>query len=208
MIKMATNENIVTPVPGIENLTYEDVNTLLNSQRLWLDIVQWTRNFYHGAFQNLPDQSVAGNQLFVELPADLYNEFRKYYSEQVSQQFLNNISRMTAENWQLATAYKNKDKTAIDLSTAQWYQIADELAEFLAETNKYLDEAQLKTLLYEYINLKIKEITTLISGNYELEAKIYSDIEDVIVRMAIYAAMGIIAARHAAQHSAYFVSRL
>ena len=194
---MATNNEVITPVPGIESLTYEDIGILLNIQRLWMELVEWIRNFFHSALGNLPDQSAVANQLFMRLPTEIYDEFKKYYSEAEAQQFLNIVSRMVASNWQLASAYKSKDKTAIDLSTAQLYQIADELAAFFAGVNQYLNEAQLKTMLHEYVNLRIKEIVAFLNGNYEQELKIYEEINDYAVRLANYTAMGIVAQRRA-----------
>lgn len=198
---MAGNNETITTVPGIENLTYEDASTLLNIQRLWLEVVEWIRHFFHCALENRPDQTAVGNYLFIRLPAEISNEFRKYYSEAESQQFLSIFSRMIGANWQLTTAYKNRDKTAIDLNTALLYQTADELAAFLAEINQYLSEAQLKTKLYDYAGLRIKDVVALLNGNYESEIKIYEEIKDVVVRLSNYMAMGIIAQRRAAKSS-------
>ena len=200
---MSEYNETITPVPGVENLTYEDASTLLNIQRLWLKLVEWIRNFFHSALENLPNQSAVGNHLFLRLTTEISNEFRKYYSEAESQQFLNIISRMIGTNWQLATAYKSKDKTAIDLSTVQLYQIADELAVFFAGVNSYLDEAKLKTMLHEYVGLRIKEIVAILNGNYESEVKIYEEIEDIVVRLSNYMAMGVVAQQHAARRLLY-----
>ena len=201
---MTANSGTITPVPSVETMTYEDASTLLNIQRLWLELVEWTRNFFHSALANLPDQSAVENYLFMRLPKKISNEFGKYYTEAESRQFLDIISRMIGANWQLATAYKSKDKTAIDLSTAQLHQTADELAAFMTEGNPYMDEAQLKTMMHEYVNLRIKDVVAFLNGNYESEIKIYEEIKDIVVRMSNYSAMGIIAKRHAAKSSAFY----
>lgn len=203
---MSANNETLTPVPGIDNFTYEDASTLLNIQRLWLEVVEWIRHFFHCALENRPDQTAVGNYLFIQLPTEVSGEFRKYYSEAESKQFMNIISRMIGVNWQLATAYKNKDKTATDLNTAQLYQAADELAAFLAGINQYTNEAQLKTMLHDYVSLRIKDVVALLNGNYEQEIKIYEEIENVVVRLSNYIAMGIIAQRRAAKSSAYYYS--
>jgi hypothetical protein len=203
---MAENNEAITPVPGVENLTYQDAATLLNIQRLWLELVEWIRHFFHCALESRPDQTAIGNYLFISLPTEIAREFKKYYSEAESQRFLDIISRMIGTNWQLATAYKNKDKTAIDLSTDRLYQTADELAEFLAGINPYLEEAQLKEMLHEYVRLRIRDVVALLDGNYESEIQIYEEIEKIVVRLSNYTAMGIIAQRHAAKSSACYYS--
>ena len=193
---MPISEDLVTPIPGIENLTYEDANTLLNIQRLWLEATQLTRNFFQKAVKNNPEQSAEGTRLFLQLPTDIYNEFKKYYIEADSHQFMNMISRMISGYWQIVTSYKNSDTAAINASTAQWHQTANELAAFLASINKHYDEIQLKILLNDYISLWIKEIIALLNNDYELENKIYEEIQDVAVHIASIIAMGIIAMRH------------
>ena len=185
----------LTKVSGIENLTSEETNILLTFQSLWIDFVHWIRSYYHTVFGNLPEQRSIGARLFLELPMDLYNEFKKYFNEEESQEFLNIFSKFTAANWQMANSYKSKDKTSIDLSTAQYYSTADELISFLARVNKYYDETQLKALLYDYIRLKINEINALLDGNYDLEMKIFGELKDKSASIGIYMALGIIAMR-------------
>lgn len=193
---MSMNEDIVNPVPGIENLTYEDVNILLNIQRLWIKIIQWRRNYLYSVLENHPAQSAVGTRFYIKLQEEIYNEIKKYFSEEQSQQFLNLFSGLIEVNWQLLNAYKNNDTTTIDFIISQWYLTADKLAAFLATVNKYLDETQLRTLLYDYINLKINQIIALLNSNYDLEIEIYDEIEDKVVQIASYIAMGIIAMRH------------
>ena len=192
---MPTNEDIITPVPGIENLTYEDVNTLVNIQRVWTEIFQWIRSYYRSVLENHPDQSAIATYLFVKLPVYVYNEFKKYYSEEDTQQLFNIIYRFISGLWQLVTAYKDNDKTTIDLSTAQLSQVVDELATFLAKVNN-LDETQMKTLLHDYLSLTIKGIIAYFNGNYDLETEIYNETADKVLHIASYMAMGIIAKRH------------
>jgi hypothetical protein len=193
---MAENINILTPVPGIENLTYEDANTLLNFQRIWLDNIHWFRNFSHSSLRNIPDQTAIEEQLFQKLPKDIYNEFSKYFGEEEAQQFLNFYSRFIMNNWQTVIAYRNNDEAAINFSIDQWNQTADELAEFLSGLDSHLSADQWKVLFRNYIKLKIKEITAFLAGDYDSETKIYVELEDVVSRIASSMAMSIIRMRH------------
>lgn len=187
--------NTITPIPGID-LTYEDANILLNIQRLYLDYVQWVRNYLLSVLENVPGQSAVGSQLLIQLSGKIYNELIKYLSEDKVRQYLDIIYRFEVGNWGLATAYKNNDKTAIDLIIKQWFQVADEYAKFLYENFNTLDETQWRDLLYEYLNLKIKEVNAFTSGNYDLEIKLYDQIEDIAVEFANNMAKGIITKRH------------
>ncbi len=187
--------NTITPIPGIE-LTYEDANILLNLQRLYLGYVQWVRNYLLSVLENVPGQSATGSRFLFQMSREIYNELIKYMSEEKVQQYLDIIYRFEVGNWSLATAYKNNDKTAIDISIQQWFQVADEYAKFLYENFNTLDEMQWRNLLYEYLDTKIKEVNAFTSGNYDLEIKLYDQIEDIAVEFANNMAMGIIKMQH------------
>jgi len=190
---MPDNQNFVTPIPGVENLTYEQVNTIINFEKLWIEFVLWMRSFIRSSLYNLPDLTSVNVRVFQQLPRDFYNEFSNYFSPVDSQQFIDLFSRLLVRNWQLVNAYKSNDKTAIEASTIQWYQIADELATFLASVNKYWDVNKLKTILYEYVQLKIQEITAFQEGKYDQETKLFDEVEEKAIQLANYMAMGIIA---------------
>jgi hypothetical protein len=119
-------------------------------------------------------------------------------------QYLDIIYRFEIGNWNLATAYKNNDKIALDLSINQWFQVADEYAKFLSENFNNLDEMQWKNILYRYINLKIKEVNAFTNGDYDLEIKLYDQIEDIAVEFANNMAIGIIKKRHQKNESSTY----
>ncbi len=193
---MLKKKELVSPIPGIKNLTYEDANTLLNFQSLWTEIIHWVRSFLHTVLGNLPEQRAIGNRLFRELPEHIYNEFSKYFNEEESRQVMNLMSSLILTNWRLITSYKNKDTMAVNLSIAEWYETANELAAFLATINKYYDKIQLRDLLYEYLRLKVSVMNAYLNGNHDLEMQIFDEIEDKVAQIANYMAMGIIAMRH------------
>lgn len=191
---MPDGEDILMPVPGIENLTYEDVNFLLRTQKLWVELILWMRNLYRSSFENLPVAAVI-TRVFQQLPLDFYNEFRRHFGPEESQQFLNLITRLIAVNWQMVNAYKENNQAAIDESIVQWYRTADEIANFLAGVNPYWDEVQIRNMLYEYIQLKIQEIMAFLSGDYDREIQIFDELKDKVIRMSASLAAGIIARR-------------
>lgn len=204
---MPNNQNSMIPEFGLENFTSEEVDILLNFTILWLEIVSWTRNLIHSVLGNLQEQSSVGTQLFLRLPIDFYNEFRKYYSEEESQEFLEIISSLISDNWQLTNAYKNNDPESINLAKDQLYKTSDRLAEFLSRINPYYNPNEFKTLLYNYIELKNEEISALISGDYKSEVNIYNEIEQKAILIGKYMALGIIAMRRTAQSKLHQSSR-
>ncbi len=185
----------ITPIPGI-NLTYDDLNILLTFQKLMLDQVQWLRNHLIGVLENIPSQTAIETKLFLELPVAEYNELRKYTSDEVAHQFMNIVVRFTLGNWRLTNAYKNEDTYVIDMSISQWNQTADELVAFFAENFQYLEETQWRNLVYELLNLKIEEINALVNGDYNLEIKLYDQIENKAIEIGNNMALSIIEMHH------------
>ena len=192
---MPDHINDATPTFGIDNFTYEEVNILKNFIILWLDFVYLTRSLIHSTLGNLPEQTAIGNQLFIKLPKDFFNEFRKYFNDEESQEFLNIITNLISDNWMLTNAYKNNDELSIQIDSSDLHQTADRLAEFLASINSYYDKEEIKALLNRYIELKNEELKALTNGNYELETQIFEQIEKEAIMIGTYMAMGIIAMR-------------
>ena len=197
---MPTVEDVVKPLPGIQTFTYEDVNTMLNFQQLWIELVVWMRDYFRSTLENHPNQAVVENRLFGDLPMDFYTEFSKYFSPEISQQFLNLLTKLININIDLVNAYKNNDDAALDANTKQWYQVADEMAAFLASINPYWDQERIKGFLDDYIKFKIQEIIAFLNGNYELEARIFDDLENKAIELAAYMATGMIAMQRPPQY--------
>ena len=187
--------NTITPIPGID-LTYENANIFANIQRLYLDYVQWVRNYLLSVLENVPDQSAAGSRFSIQMSKEIYNALIKYISEEKVLQYLDIIYKFESGNWSLANAYKTNDKTGIDLTIKQWFKVADEYAKFLYENFNNLDEMQWRDILYRYLNLKIQEVNAFASGNYDLEIKLYDQVEDIAVEFANSMATAIIKIQH------------
>lgn len=190
-----SNQEDAAQLQEIDQYTYEEVQILMNFVILWFEIIHWTRSLIQGVIGNLPEQSSIGKELFLKLPSDFYNEFNKYYTDEEAQEFLNIITNLITDNWQLTNAYKNKDALSVEISKNQLYQVADRLSEFLARVNTYFDYDEIKKLLYGYIELKNNEIKALATGNYDLETQIFEQIEEQAILIGTYMAMGTIKKR-------------
>lgn len=191
--KVSMKQELTEIVPGFPYLTYEQMNILFNYQRLWTQLATWMRSFIFSTFEESENLPAVTTRLFEKLLLDFYNAFRIFYGVDLSQQFLNALTKFLSNAWQLVNAYKNDDTSLINSSTIQWYQSADELARFLAQVNFYWNEGQWRNLFYQYIRLKIQEIIAIRGGNYEQEIEIYDRIEDLTTIMGSYMARGIIA---------------
>jgi hypothetical protein len=189
---MPVNQEIGTPIPGVDSLTYEQMNVITEYQRLWMQIASWMRAFFKSSLEDSADLAAVTARLF-EIPIDFYNAFRPYFTEEQSTQLYNIVYRLVYNNYELINAYKANDRVPIDASTIDWYQGASELAAFLASVNIYWDQAILDSLLFSYGKLKIEEIIAYYNQEYQKEINIYNTLEDSAVLIGSYMARGIIA---------------
>lgn len=194
---MPDHEDALMRMPG-DRYTFEQMNMLIRNQRLWAQFALWMRNFALGTLDDSRNLTAVTNRLFENLPLDFFNVFRVFYGDEIAQQFLNIFSKFISSTWPLLQAFKNNDQAALDSSTTQWYQTADDLATFLARNNIYWNEDQWKSLLYQYIRAYIQGLIAYQNGKYGQEITIYDNIENISSRMAGYMARGIIARNLAA----------
>lgn len=185
--------NLITIIPEVNYLSYEQMNTIITFQKIWIDLAFWNRNLLISTFFNLPNLLPTTNQFFNITPQIFYNSLRFFYGPEISQYFLSYFTSFLASNLQLINAYKSNDEKAINDATTQWYLNADTLSEFFSRINIYWDVNQWKNLLYQYIRLKIVEAVAVQSGDHNQEMGTFYKIQDLSQVIGSYMARGIIA---------------
>lgn len=190
-------EDGLIQMPG-DKYTFEQMNMLIRTQRLWTQFALWMRSFQHCILEDSQNLPAVTTRLYEQLPLDFYNVFLVFYGEEIAQMFLNNFSRFIHNTWPILQAFKSGDQAAVDAAVVQWYQTADTLADFLARNNIYWNVDQWKSLLYQYIRSYIQGVVAYLGGDHEQEIAIYENLEDICLRMAGYLARGIIARNLAA----------
>lgn len=189
---MSDQDIMITPIPGVDNLSYEQVNIITQFQKLWMEFLFWTKSFFRSSLKNDGDLSAITTRVFAQIPQDFNDEFQKYFNNEETQQFNYLFSQLITTHWQLITAFKNNSQEAIEASDKQWNHIAGELSAFLSSINPYWNETQWRNLFYDYERLKIQDMRAYISQNYDQEATIFNDLEEQILKIAAYMAEGII----------------
>ena len=189
------NETLLNQIPGVANPTYEDMNIVAESQRLWLQLAFWMRAYFRSALEKSADLPVVTAQLFT-LPQKFHDIFRTYFSEEIASQIYGIVYELINTNYQLVNAYLNNDAAAVDAATRRWYTEAAQGADYLAGINKFWDSNTISDLLFKYGNLKIQEIVAYYNKDYEDEIKIYNALKNKANKAAQtcnYMARGIIA---------------
>ncbi len=173
-------------------LTYEQLNVITTFQRLWILIAVWTRAYFQSSFYNLPDSKEISKKL-NSLPMDFYSIFASYYGTDPSKRFVNLLTIFLTCCMGVLEGMMKRDQEMTDMSTRQWYQCTDNIAEFLSGINVYWDGNQWRNLLVQYMKTKIDDVIAMMNGEYALQIELYKNMEDLSFIMGSYMARGILA---------------
>lgn len=181
------------PFPDTPYITFEQMNTIIDFRRLWVDLTIWLRALLMSIMYNQGNLSAVVNRLYNAVPLNFYNTLNVFYGPQLSEHFLALLSNFIVFAWRLSEAQKNGDSAAASAITIQWYQNADEIAYFLARLNPYWDINQWKALLHQYIGMAIEEMQAIATGDYERDILIYDRMINQALIISSYMSRGIIA---------------
>jgi len=149
-------------------LTYGQLNLITSSRFNWVLLAVWTREYIHSVVDGLDNVKEMGNRLY-RVPVDFYNLVLPFIGRINADRLLNLTSLRIITMMNLVNAMKNNDTEAVNANTVRLYQIADELANFVAEINPYWSHAIWQNLFYQNIRMNIDLITSYMSGNHELD---------------------------------------
>ena len=141
---------------------------------LFVDIARWLRNLILSEQLGLPNKDAIKNRL----DQAAYEEsvvFSRFYGQeagdkvrQIHMNYFENVLGMIE-------AFQNNDLEDVEQHRAALYRGADELSELFARLNRYWDYATLQALQYVLVDDTVKQIQTLVSGDYENDILAYDE---------------------------------
>lgn len=183
-LEMYPSQSLITPL---------QLGIIGRLRRLWIEVSVWIRDLSIATIRDPERESASANQLFSGVIDEFYQIFSTYYDPNIAQQVVNLLYGIFTSIWELIRAIKENDQEAVNVSTRQLYQRADDLSNYLAQINFFWGAEQWQNLLYQYIRLKIIQIVNIARGDFEREAGLYRELEDLAVLMGNYMAGGFIA---------------
>lgn len=183
-LDMYPSQSLITPL---------QLGIIGRLRRLWVEISFWIRDLAIATMRDPERESATADQLFTGVINEFYQVFNTYYDSNIAQQVVNLLSSMFISLWDLIRAVKENDQNAVNTSVQQLYQRADDLSNYLDQINLFWTAGQWQNLLYQYIRSKIEQITAIASGDFEREASLYGEIENLAVLIGNYMAGGFIA---------------
>jgi hypothetical protein len=180
-------------MPDSSYITFEQMNTIVDFRRLWVDFSIWMRSMLISVFSNHGNLSAVINRLYSVVPMNFHNTLSVFYGPELSEHFLSLIAKFIQIAWRLAEAEKIGDTATASASIIEWYNNAEEIATFLARLNPYWDQDHWKKLLYLYIRMTIEQMKAMAKGDYERDIVVFDRTVHQALLLASYMARGIIA---------------
>lgn len=169
----------------------KDALTIINDlQVLWMLYFIWARTAFLGRMFNAPTMIPAQNQL-KNIPSDFYNILRRFYGDELSQQFEKYLRNRIDLEGNIVNAMMSNDQNAVDIYSREYIKNAEMIAEFLGQF-AFWDETQWKTYLYNDINLFFEEIRAMMASDFEKEADIFKSEINNAMEIGRYMAAGIV----------------
>lgn len=187
------NEQNQAASPASNCFTFEQMNIITNSIKLWMEYAFWMRALINSTISQPERQTYVAGKLFNGVIPEFYTLFEFYYGAQLAKTFMTLFTNFTTGIWGLVTALKSNNKEEINKQTVQLYHSADELANFLARINAYYSADQWKSYFYEAIRLVIDEATSIISKNFAKEVEVSDSMANLVMSMGDYMSRGILA---------------
>ena len=173
-------------------LTQEQMNIIINSQRLWLELAFTIRSLMMAVIRDPERTQSAAERLYNIVEINFYNYLRLFYGPDVAQQIINYLSNFITNMWRLFEAISTNNTEEMNASTVKLYENADQAASYLASINIYWNEQQWKNFFYQAIRITIDEATTLAAKDFEKEYQIFNRLVDLATLTGDYMARGII----------------
>ena len=173
------------------SITPRQLRLMNTFRRLWTEHVMWTRFFIISTAFNLPDLKVVTNRL-LRNPEDLADVLRPFYGTERAMIFENLLTEHLEIGAQLVNAAKAGDSKTADEVRIQWYDNADDIAEFLSDINPYWSRLAWQIMLYDHLKMTENEAGQILSGEYEAGIVEFDDIQKQALEMGDYMANGMI----------------
>lgn len=182
------------PFPDSGCFTFEQLNVMTNSNKLWMEYAFWVRALLNAVISEPEKEPYIADKLFNGVIPEYFILFEFYYGTQLAETFRSLFTNFAAGAWGLVRALESSNEEAINVQTTQLYQIVDELADFLAQLNTYYSAEEWKEFFYRAIELIIDETLALIQKNFQREVEISDSMANLAMQMGSYMANGIISA--------------
>jgi len=151
---------------------------------LWVDHINYTRNFIISFASNLPDQEVVSARL-LQNQVDIGNAVKPFYGDAAGEQLSALLRDHILGAVDVLKAAKANDKPATDAAFKKWQANGDQIAVFLSKANpKNWPEQTMKSEMQQHLTLTLNEANNRLTGKYAQDIQDYDKVHHHILALA------------------------
>lgn len=186
---LAASVNVFGQPNGNNKSTCCDLKS--DMRKLWEDHIIWTRNVILNIIDELPGTTQAVDRL-LQNQDDIGNAIKPFYGDAAGTQLSTLLRQHITIAADLLTALDDGNTAAFNTANAQWIANADAIAAFLSGANPNWPLAEMKSMLYDHLNLTAAEALARKNANYTADVTAFENVHIQILNMADMLTQGII----------------
>ena len=160
-------------------------------QKLWIDHVSWTHSYIISAIASLKDQDDVLQRL-LKNQENIGNSIKSFYGEEAGNKLATLLKEHIVLAGKVLEAAKTNNKTELDQYNKQWYENADQIAEFLSNANPNYSKKELKNMLYTHLQYVTDQVVARLNSDWKADIRAYDKGEAHMIHFADILAEGII----------------
>ncbi len=190
LIHLIKNETPIRPNQPV--LTWEQMNTYISSQKLWLQLTYGIRSLMLSVLRDPERTQASANRLYNIVAHNFNDYFRFFYGPETAQRVTNYLIIFITNMWGIFNAVSANNTEAVNANAIELYKNADEASQYFASINPHWSAQQWRNYLYQHIRITIQEAVTLAGKDFDKEFDVLSQLEDLSTQIGDYMAAGVI----------------
>src|ERR1700752_301114 len=188
-VLLAGNSTLI----GSQNQPKIDAQVFRNDMRkLWEDHSKWTRLFIISTLSDLPDQSETAQRL-IQNQNEIGNAIKPFYGDAAGDELAELLREHALIGATMLQSARKADPEAFEDSVERWYSNADEIAEFLQETNQEnWPLRKTKSMMRIYLDLTLEEALARWNGDFGADVAAHAKVHDQALKIADMLSEGLI----------------
>lgn len=171
--------------------TTEQMKLNQDMRKLWSDHIVWTGKTVMSILDDTPGQDEITARL-LKNPSDMAEIMRTYYGDEVASRFENLIKEHLTIAAELVKAAKTGNEELLTDTDARWHANADQIADLLSQTNPNWPREEVRSMLYEHLDLLKKSVGHHMSKNIPESMANFDRIYEQALQMADAMSDGIV----------------
>ena len=184
----ASNEKDIKKTYVIRQTGYEFKTEM---RKLWEEHSYWTRNVILCIVDDLPGTEQAVKRL-LQNQVDIGNAIKPYYGEETGDKLTELLYPHIIIGEEVIKAMKSGNIKVLEEANKRWYANADEIAEFLCNSNPHWESYHMKLMMHDHLKLTSDAVTQRVKKDYGADVEAHDKARQGILDMSDMLAEGII----------------